>query len=982
MQNRLKVTTGLLSVLGAATLMAAGPAALAKPAPKAAPAQFTATGQSITPTAAKGAIFQALNPDLPGLPDFTAGQAAAMALSPEGRTLLILTSGYNRNHGPDGKDVAALSNEYVFVYDVAGLAPVKRQVIQVPDTFLGLAWAPSGEGFYVSGGVDDDVLEYGRGLDARFAARRTFALGHNRQGLGLAVKPAAAGLAVSPDGRRLLVANLQNDSVSLVDLNSGQVSEQDLRPGVIDRGRTGEPGGGFPRAVAWASNSKAYVTSQRDREVIALSIRDRTISVGVRLKMRGQPVALTLNAKANRLYAALDNTDGVAVIDPARDRIIERIPTAAPTAVWPNRARLGGAGSNALALSPDGRTLLVSNGGENAVAVVRLDDRAAGLAPAARPGKHDDDDDDDTLKGADVSAVVGLIPTGWYPTAVAVRPDGRRLFVVNGKSVPGPNPKSCRDNLKIGPAGEVECSAANQYVWQLEKAGFLTLPPPSPAELGRLTRQAAANNHFPSAGGQEEDASTFAFLRQHIRHVIYIVKENRSYDQVLGDLEVGDGDPKLTVFGQAITPNQHALARGFVDLDAFFDSGESSNTGWNWTTAGRTNDYTERAAPVNYADRGLQYDQEGTNRGVNVGFAASADRVAANPLLSPDPNLLPGDADVAAPDGPGGAAGRGYLWDSALRAGLSVRNWGFYGDLTLYFPGAGSSRTPLEREPWKSGTRVFTPAKAALMPISDPYFRGFDQAFPDYWRFKAWEREFDGFAASGTAPQLMLLRLPHDHTGSFAEAIDGVDTVETELADNDYAVGLVVDKVAKSRFAKDTLIFIVEDDAQDGPDHVDAHRSIAFLAGPYVKHGAVVSRRYTTVSLVKTIEAVLGIEPMGLTDALAEPMGAAFDVNQSGWGFDAKVPAVLRTTKLPLPVAATAQAACIAAPRRDAGWWAAVMAGQNFDQEDHLDTGAYNRALWRGLKGDGAPYPARRDGRDLRHDRAKLLKTADSTGCS
>jgi DNA-binding beta-propeller fold protein YncE len=853
-------------------------------------------------------------------------------------------------------------------------------VIQVPDTFLGLAWAPSGEAFYVSGGVDDDVLEYGHGADARFAAARTFALGHDHLGLGLAVKPAAAGLAVSPDGRLLLVANLQNDSVSLIDLKNGRVSEQDLRPGVIDRARSGQPGGEFPRAVAWASNGKAYVASQRDREIIALTIRNRTISIGARLKTRGQPVALVLNARASRLYAALDNTDGVAVIDPVSDRIIEHIPTAAPNAVWPNRARLGGAGSNALALSPDGQTLLVSNGGENAVAVVRLDARAAGLATAAAPARRDDDDD--APKGADASAVVGLIPTGWYPTAVAVRPDGQRLFVVNGKSVPGPNPKTCRDNLKIGPAGEAACSAANQYVWQLEKAGFLSLPPPSPAELGRLTRQVAANNHFPSAGGQDGDAATFAFLRQHIRHVIYIVKENRSYDQVLGDLEVGDGDPRLTVFGNAITPNQHALARDFVDLDAFFDSGESSNTGWNWTTAARTNDYTERAAPVNYADRGLQYDQEGANRNVNVGFATSAERVAANPLLSTDPNLLPGAVDVAAPDGPGGEAGRGYLWDSALRAGLSVRNWGFYGDLTLYFPGAGSLRTPLEREPWKSGLKVFIPAKAALMPLSDPYFRGFDQAFPDYWRFKEWEREFDGFAASGTAPQLMLLRLPHDHTGSFAEAIDGVDTVETELADNDYAVGLVVDKVAKSRFAKDTLIFIVEDDAQDGPDHVDAHRSIVFLAGPYVKHGAVVSRRYTTVNLVKTIEVVLGIEPMGLTDGLADPMGAAFDPGQADWSFDAKVPGVLRSTRLPLPPAATAEATCGAAPRRDRAWWAAAMAGQNFDLEDHLDTGAYNRALWRGLKGDGAPYPARRDGRDLREGRARLLKAARSAGCS
>jgi hypothetical protein len=257
------------------------------------------------------------------------------------------------------------------------------------------------------------------------------------------------------------------------------------------------------------------------------------------------------------------------------------------------------------------------------------------------------------------------------------------------------------------------------------------------------------------------------------------------------------------------------------------------------------------------------------------------------------------------------------------------------------------------------------------MAISDPYFRGFDQGFPDYWRFKEWEREFDGFVAAGTAPTLMMVRLPHDHTGDFAEGIDGVNTVETELADNDYAVGLLVQKVAKSPLAKDTLIFVIEDDAQDGPDHVDAHRSIAFVAGPYVKHGAVVSHRYHTVNLVRTIEDILGLGPMGLTDAQAEPMAEVFDTSQADWSFEAIVPTVLRSTKLPLPAAQTAEAAC-EQPLRSSAYWAAAMAGQDFSREDHLDTAAFNLALWRGLKG-AAPYPAARDGRDLRDQREALL---------
>ena len=824
------------------------------------------TGQSITPDAAHGALFQKLNPDLPGLPDFTAGQAAALALSPDGRTLLIVTSGYNLNFGPDGKPIPDLSREYLFVFDVSGPAPIKRQVIEIANTFLGVSWAPSGDKFYVSGGVDDDVLEYS-GSAGAFSLARTMPLGH-RSAVGLAAKPEAGPLAVSPDGLRLLVANVQNDSVSLIDLASGIVTEQDLRPGVIDPKRSGEPGGSYPRAVVWASNTKAYVTSERDREIITLNVNPRGVLVAGRIKTVGQPIALALNRSHTRLYAALDNSDAALVIDTASSRILESIPTLAPADISRGLSRLGGVGSNALALSPDGRSLLVSNGGENDLAVIQLSARAAGVTTpgAVKPAKADDDDDADAV---DRSAVIGLIPTGWYPTGVAVRPDGGRIFVINGKSNTGPVPGNCRVNTGIDPHHDDACRATNQYVWQRQKAGFLTLPPPSPVELGQLTRQVALNNHYPSAASVKGDEATFAFLRQHIRHVIYIVKENRTYDQVLGDLEVGDGDPKLTVFGRAMTPNQHALARQFVDLDAFFDSGESSNTGWNWTTAARTNDWTEREAPVNYADRGLQYDQEGANRNVNVGYATSAERVKANPVSPSDPNVLAGARDVAAPDGPGGEEGRGYIWDTAMRAGLSVRNYGFYGDLTRYETRLGPVAIPLDREPWKTQHQVFYVAKAALMPVTDPYYWGFNQSLADYWRLKEWEREFDGFAAAGKAPNLMLVRLPHDHTGNFAQAIDGVNTVETELADNDYAVGLLVERVAKSRFANDTLIFVVEDDAQDGPDHVDAHRSIAFVAGPYVKQGAVVSHVYNTVNLIRTIEAVLGLEPVGLNDALA-----------------------------------------------------------------------------------------------------------------
>lgn len=947
LKHALAMTLGLLSLCWAMPVLARTTDATPTLLP---------TGQAITPLAARGAIFQSLNPDLADRPDYTAGQASALALSPDGRTLLVLTSGFNRVFDAQGKVVPSASGEYVFVYDVSGAKPLKRQVLLLANAFLGVAWAPAGDRFYVSGGVDDVVREFA-GRPGAFLAARSFPLGH-KAGLGLSTPPGASGLAVSPDGSRLLVANYQNDSVSLIDLGSGRVlAERDLRPGVSDPSKTGTPGGTFPRAVVWASDSKAYVASQRDREVIALTIKRGTLGTGARVRLRGQPVALVMNPRANRLFVALDNTDAVAVLDPVRDRLIETIPTTAPAAVWPNPAGLGGAGSNALALSPDGRTLLVSNSGENAVAVVRLSEAASGgrARRSARPSADADDVPVDAR-----SEVFGLIPTGWYPTAVAVRPDGR-LFVVNGKSAPGPNPGGCRKTT-ASVDDDKACQGANQYIWQLEKAGFLSMPMPSGVELGRLTWQVAINDHFPGASVSAGGDATMAFLRAHIRHVIYVVKENRSYDQVLGDLGRGNGDPRLTLLPEPISPNHHALAREFVTLDAFFDSGESSNTGWNWTTAARTNDFAEREAPVNYAKRGLQYDQEGNNRNINVGLATPAERIAANPLTPNDPNLMAGTADVAAPDGPGGEEGKGYIWDAALRAGKTVRNYGFYGDLTRYYvPETSGALLPLEREPFKTKLQVFYPDKAALQAVTDPYYRGFDQAFPDYWRFKEWEREFDGYAASGDLPQLSLVRLPHDHFGSFKKAIDGVDTVETEMADNDYALGMIVEKVSKSRFAADTLIFVLEDDAQDGADHVDAHRSIAFVVGPYVKRNAVVSARHNTVDMIRTMEDVLGLEPMGLNDGLALPMADVFDIPQASWSYRARLPAILRSTRLPLPAAA-GSAASTPRPRRSADWWATTTAGQNFNEEDRLDTVAFNRALWRGLKG-GEPYPKTRDGR-------------------
>ncbi len=868
-----------------------------------APSQLLPNGMTITPLAAPGSSIQLLKAPGSVHLDFTAGQPVTTALSPDGKTLLVLTSGFNRMMKDAATPIPDESTEYVFVFDATVDPPAQRQVLRIPNTFAGITFSPDGTLFHLTGGTDDVVYSYGwvgtTTGGSWTLVRPPTSLGH-AQGLGLGTAPMAAGIAITGDGRLLAVANYENDSLSLLDAASGNLlSEIDLRPGKSRPSDVGVPGGGYPFWVVAKGTRKLYVSAVRDREIVVLDVEGSTPLVTGRIPVPGQPNRMLLDASQARLYVALDNADAVGVVDTATDRLVETIPVTAPAGSGPPVP--GGSNPNALALSPDGRTLFVANGGTNCIAVVRL----AG--------------------GTSGSAVLGLVPTGWYPTSVAVSPDGRRLWVTNSKSVPGPNPLACRDSASTDPQALDRCRAASQYVLQLSKGGLATIPVPIDQGLAQLTTQVATNGGWVSPLTQEQrdrNSLVMALLRRQVKHVVYVIKENRTYDQVLGDLGVGKGDPFLTLFPDRVTPNHHALARQFVTIDNFFAAGEESASGWSWTTGGRVNDATEKAAPLYYASRGMPYSFEGTNRNVNPGLPTLAERKAANPLTPDDPDLLPGTADVAEHDATDGSRGKGYLWDAALKAGLSVRNYGGFTDPTRYSLPEGWKQfeIPLLREPWTSGTRVAWNAKATLVSLSDPYYRGYDQAFPDYWRFKAWEREFDAAVQSGSLPALQLVQLCHDRFGSFETAIDGVNTPTRQMADNDYALGLLVQKIARSRFADSTMIFVVEDDAQDGPDHVDAQRSLAFVVGPGVKRGTVVSTRYTTLNVLKTIEVLLGLPPLGIFDAAAEPMADLFEVHLfppklSAWDYAAIVPAPLRETQLPLPPASAANAGTAEAAR-------------------------------------------------------------------
>ncbi|WP_294210620.1 bifunctional YncE family protein/alkaline phosphatase family protein [uncultured Sphingomonas sp.] len=908
------------------------------------------TGQRLTPTAAPGARFEPLVARTGPDPAYVVDGAAAIARRPDGREMLVLTSGFNRFNGPDGKVVAAQSVQYIFRYAIDGHGSRRVQTLTVPNSYGGIAWRPDGRGFVVGGGVDDNVHVFGWS-GGRYVETATIRLGH-AAGLGAGVKPQAAGVAVSPDGHYGLVANYYNDSVSLLDLDRGTViAEQDLRPGKIDPAQSGVPGGEFPFAIAWTDAGHAWVSSPRDRQIVALTPTRSGIRITGRIATIGEPTALLADARTHRLFATEDNGDRLAVIDTVQARLVAEPRLTLPDALA--APAIGkGLNPNGLAQLRDGR-LLVTLGGINAVAIV---------APSATGG-----------------TVTGLVPTGWYPSAVATSADGKRVFVVNRKSPPGPNPQGCAPKLAIYRGQPNACGAANQYIYQLEKAGMLEFPLPDDKALAATTLQVADNIGLPGAAARAAAEANMAAIRARVSHVVFIIKENRTYDQVLGDLEVGNGDPHLAILGRALSPNHHRLARQFATLDNFYDSGEQSSTGWTWSTAARTPDLLEKTAPVNYAQRGLAYEAEEADRFVYA-QQTPAERQATNPALSKDPDLLAGPALLTAPDGDDDDdRNQGFLWDQAIRAGLSVRNYGF-SDASVYDAGAPGA-IPVIREPWKTGTRIYTPGDRLLAKRSDPYFRGFDQKLPDYWRMLEWRREFDAADAAGKVPALTLLRLSHDHFGDFKEAIDGVNTVETEMADNDYALGMVVEAIANSRVAGSTLVFVIEDDAQNGADHVDARRSFAFVAGPYVRQGVVVSTRYTTVNVLRTIEAVLGLKPLGLNDGLAAPMADLFDPAQTHWTYRADAADVLRTTQLPIPADRFAPRIAATTGRCDhpnSAWWAVAMRGQDFRTEDHLDTVAFNAALWRGL-GSGV-QPTERDGRNLRTARSELIGKAGA-GC-
>ncbi len=960
-----------------ATLLATSILGLPIAAPAAPKSAELPTNLFITPLAIPGATQVVLNPGLPAYPDFVAGEALQEAISPNGKTLAVVTGGQNSLDTPAGATDVANSTQYIFLYDISGgkqRHPALMQVIKQTNAHRGLLWSPDGQTLFVAGGSDDAIYTYVRN-GSLLAPSARIALNHVNPaglpgGVGLLVKPETIGLAISADGGTLVAANNYNDSISVIDVASGSIRfEYDLRP-FNTGGAAGTPGGEYPFAVA-ISGTTAYVSSTRDREIVAVDISGTSGRLVGRIALAGNPYGMTLGNGV--LFVAEDNQDRVGMIDVATNTLVHEIDVRAPSGVI-RGPRYTGAAPYSVTLSPDNRTLYVVNNGANDIAVVPL----TGRTP------H----------------VEGLIPTAYAPKDVAFSLDGSQMYIINGKSNTGPNPGNLSgstsriqykafapippgytDNtagiLAANAIAAATAAASNQYQFQLEQASLVSAPVPDAAVLAGLTAQVAQNNGY-SVEEAPADRQTMAFLRNHIKHVIYIVKENRTFDQMLGDLTNGaDADPSLVQFGRAITPNFHMISNQFVTLDNFLDPGDGSMDGWSWSMRGRITNDEEVTQQQNYAsvNRGLAYETEGSNRNVPIGVAAPArvDAVAPttvggvtldyNALSALVPggtaNLLPGPRDVAATDtvfGDQPGVQEGYIFVAAMKAGLAVRNYGFMvnniGPITL----GGQPIT----NAGAAGIQQVAALNPQLQGSTDLYFRGFDQNFPDQWNVNEWKREFTRFVHDRNLPAFETVRLSHDHTGSYATALGGVNTPETQEADNDLAVGRVLQTVANSPYADSTVIFVIEDDCQDGPDHVDSHRATAYVAGAYVKQHAIVRTRYNQVNLLRTIEDILGTAHISLLTANAAPMADVFDTSGTGtWRYAPVASTILKTTTLNL--AALEDGVRYAAgpditPLHDAAWWAEKTKGFDFSAEDRVPFAVLNRVLWEGTK-PGMAYP-------------------------
>src|SRR5271165_293220 len=764
------------------------------------------------------------------------------ALSKDGRYLLVLNAGYKQPS--------------ISVIEMATKKETKR--VPMADAWLGLTFSPSGKEVYAGGGSRAKVYEF------HFAAE-TGDLTPGRE-MNAVADPANKGLsfigdvAISPDGRLLYAADLYTDSIAVINLQSATL---------IERWKTGKrpyrilmlPGGKNFLVSGWGDAS-VYLHDANSGGVVSVT---RVAQHPTDMLWLGKPAPVEEDKESPyraRLFVAAANTNNVYTFGATSSGELKPL-EAISTALTPFQPL--GMTPSALALSNDQKRLFIACSDGNALAVADI------TAPHSR--------------------VLGFIPTGWYPTAVATLPDDT-LLILNGKGLGShPNPHGPNPSKRAAPA--YVANSEIEYVGRIQTGTVGFVPAPSDEQLKGFTETVRMNSPYRDDRQRERvvgpQSGLFVKSGEHqspIQHVIYIIKENRTYDQVLGDIGKGNSDPSLTLFGEAVTPNLHQIARDFILYDNFYENSDVSADGHNWAAAAIAPDYTVKLWPNSYAQRRRTYDYEG-----------------GEPANTPP---------------------AGYIWNNALAAGITVRN---YGDWAVNIPLSDV----------KDGRQIGALRDPALKEVTDMNYRAFDLNYPDVDRSKEFLREWKEFEQKGDAPQLMVLRMGNDHTQG---AASGKLSPLSYAADNDYAVGMLVDGVSHSKLWGSTAIFIIEDDAQNGPDHVDSHRSTAYVVSPYTRRGVVDSTMYNQMSVLHTIEGLLGIHPMTQFDAAAMPMFGSFSAQPDARPWSVLQPKTSLTEHNP-----------------GSGAGAKESARLDFSDADLADDDELNAILWRAIKKTEMPPP-------------------------
>lgn len=758
-------------------------------------------------------------------------------LSPHGESLALGDLPLHVVVSPNQKYLLVTNNgqsiQSLQLIDVASQEVIDSK--ELPKSWYGLKIAANNKTVFVSGGNDNVILVFE--IEAgKLVEKDKIALTTAKKAL---ISP--AGIEYDDATGILYVVTKENNSLYVIEAKTKTILSVHALPA---------------EAFSCLLSKKKdilYISVWGARQILPFQIKSNLFLPAISVGDHPNEMLLTKNGQI--LYVANANDNSVSVVDTRIGKEIEIL----NAALVPNA--LAGSSTNGLALSADEKRLYIANADNNCLAVFEVE----------KPGQ---------------SMSLGFIPVGWYPTSLQVVKG--KLYVANGKGFSsfanpdGPNPIAKKQTVTYQKSDNNK-KVRTGYIGGLMKGTMSIFKEPTTQEFGILSEAVYQNTPYTkdielsTLGEKGNPIPMKVGEASPIKYVFYILKENRTYDQVLADVVGGNGDTTLLLFGEKYTPNQHKLVKEFVLLDNFFVDGEVSADGHNWSTSAHATDYLEKTWPTSYGGRGGKYDGEGN-------------RAIANPK-------------------------NGFIWDYCKRAGVSYRTYGEFAD-------------------------SFKPNIPSITDHFCSDFASFDQNVMDTTRFHAWKRDFDRLLALNQVPRFNSLHFPNDHTEGQRL---GKKTPFAYVADNDYAIGLFIEHLSKSSIWKESAVFIVEDDAQNGPDHVDAHRTTAYLAGGFVKRGFVDHTPYSTSSMLRTMELILGLPPMSQYDAAATPMFRSFSSTLNASPFVHEVP---RTNLFEINVLDTPSAQ--------------KSAKFDFKKEDSIPDLEFSEVIWKAVKGEDSVMPAPR----------------------